>query len=386
MPRQSLKQRADGRYACKYKGKFFYGDTQTEALRAREQYVDQLKRGLRAESSAITVQQYAAQWVTTYKSHLTQAPYNTHVRILDRFCDLHGTKTLFEVTASHIQAFFNDLPGKSQSSINVARNTIKGLFRSALADRLILHDPCLSVVIPKGSKGTHRAIEDWERALIHTTEHRIRAGVLTMLYAGLRRGEAMALDIDRDVDFEHKLIHVRQAVRFVNGGKPQLADPKTEAGERTVPLLDVLANALRAKHGLLMSDVAGNIMSESAFDRAWQSYITALEVQCNGCPHRWYGKKKEHQALLAQAPDALPPWRSVSIRPHDLRHSFCTMLYENNIDLKTAMAWMGHADQSTTLKIYTHLTQQREQAAAASLAAGVNAMLSEKFGSQISTR
>ena len=34
MPRQTLKQRPDGRYACKYKGKFFYGATQTEALAA----------------------------------------------------------------------------------------------------------------------------------------------------------------------------------------------------------------------------------------------------------------------------------------------------------------------------------------------------------------
>lgn len=382
MPRQTLKQRPDGRYACKYKGKFFYGATQTEALRARDQYIDMLNRGLRAESSAVTVKAYSAQWVTTYKSHLTQGPYNTHVRILERFCKLHGSKTLPDVTTSHIQAFFNDMSGMSQSSINDARDTIKGMFKAALADRLIMHDPCLSLVLPKGTKGTHRAIEDWERQLIHAIDHRIRAGVMVMLYAGLRRGEALALDIDRDVDFDRKLIHVRQAVRFVNGGKPQLVDPKTEAGTRTVPLLDVLADVLRGSHGLLLTDVSGNLMSESAFDRAWETYINALETQRNGCQKRWYGKTKAHQALLLQDPDALPPWQSVSIRPHDLRHSFCTMLYENDIDLKTAMKWMGHADQSTTLKIYTHLTEQREQEASAALAAGVNNMLSEKFAIQ----
>ena len=47
MPRQTLKQRPDGRYACKYKGKFFYGATQTEALAAREEYKRQEKSGLR---------------------------------------------------------------------------------------------------------------------------------------------------------------------------------------------------------------------------------------------------------------------------------------------------------------------------------------------------
>lgn len=44
---------------------------------------------------------------------------------------------------------------------------------------------------------------------------------------------------------------------------------------------------------------------------------------------------------------------------HDLRHSFCTMLYDAGVDLKSAMLWMGHADQQTTMSIYTHLTEQR---------------------------
>lgn len=38
MPRQSLKKRADGRFACRYQDKFFYGKTQGEALAARDEY------------------------------------------------------------------------------------------------------------------------------------------------------------------------------------------------------------------------------------------------------------------------------------------------------------------------------------------------------------
>ena len=49
MPRQSLKQRSDGRYACVYKGTFFYGATQSEALAKREAYKLELARGLRKE-------------------------------------------------------------------------------------------------------------------------------------------------------------------------------------------------------------------------------------------------------------------------------------------------------------------------------------------------
>lgn len=41
--------------------------------------------------------------------------------------------------------------------------------------------------------------------------------------------------------------------------------------------------------------------------------------------------------------------------PHDLRHTYCTMLYEAGIDVLTAKEQMGHSDVKTTLGIYTHL-------------------------------
>ncbi len=36
--KQHLKQRADGRYRCAYNGKQFYGNTEAEALAARDEY------------------------------------------------------------------------------------------------------------------------------------------------------------------------------------------------------------------------------------------------------------------------------------------------------------------------------------------------------------
>lgn len=350
MPRQTLKKREDGRYRVKYNGIQFYGSTQKEAMQKRDEYKRQQEAGLLAQD---TVKAYAARWVSTYKANVTPNVYNTHVRILNRFCKHIGDKTMTEVTTMDLQSFFNTVADMSQATIDSYRDTIKGMFKSALGDRVIVFNPALGLVLPKGSKGSHRAINSEERALLEQVQHRIRPGVLTMLYAGLRRGEAMAVNIDRDVDFTAKTITVREAVRF-EGGHPVISSPKTEAGERTVPLMPILEQELQGKHGLLMPDVEGNIMSESAFDRAWESYITTCETTLNGCAKRWYGKKKEHQGM------ELPPWRSVSIRPHDLRHSYCTMLYEAGIDLKTAQKWMGHADHSMIMKIYAHLTAEKE--------------------------
>ena len=382
MPRQTLKQRADGRYVCKYHGQSFYGYTQKEALEAREAFKRVIENGMRAEALGITVKAYSAKWVSTYKAHLTNGPYNTHVRLLDRFCEHNdiGSRPIRSIDTSDIQSFYNTAQGKSHSYICDMRDTIKGLFKYALADRVIQYDPTLKAKPPKGNKGTHRAIMQWERDIIHQTAHRIRPAVMTMLYAGLRRGEALAINVDRDVDFKQKTITVREAVRFYNQQTPILVDPKTEAGVRTIPLLDVLADELRGMHGLLLSRDDGSLYTEKAWHRAWESYIVTLETKKNGIHKRWYGRTKEQLALKEAG--KLQPWVDVTIRPHDLRHSYCTMLYDANVDLKTAQKWMGHADQEMTMRIYTHLTEEKEKTASEALEKAAKKLASSQNGSQ----
>lgn len=368
MPRQTLKQRADGRYRVKYQGKYFYGSTQREAYAARDAYIRALESGMREESLGITVESYSREWVVTYKSHLSDDSFNTHVRMLNRFCAHNniGSKRLKDVTTSDIQSFYNTSTGKSKSYISSMRDTIRGLFKYAHADRLIQFDPTEKAILPKGTKGSHRAITPHERELIHRTQHRMRAAVMTMLYAGLRRGEVVALDVDRDVDFEARTISVQYAVYFDAQNRAVLKDPKTEAGVRTIPLLDILANELRGIHGLVIPSATGDLLSESGWKRCWDSYITALEQEENGISKRWHGKTKEHKKILAEG-GTLPEYHSIDIRSHDLRHSFCTMLYDSGIDLKTTMTWMGHADQEMTMQIYTHLSDQKKEAATQAL-------------------
>lgn len=372
MPKQTYTKRADGRYRIKYKGRYFYGETISEAQSKKKEYERLLDQGVKEKEVGITVAAYSLRWVTIHKSHVGQRTYDTHVRILNRFNDMFGSCRMRDITTTDIQMFFNQIPGKSKSSVNDTRDTIKGMFKSALADRVIVYDPCLGAVLPKRAKGTHRVITAQERQLIHSTPHdRMRAGVMTMLYAGLRRGEAMALLIERDVDFEAKTINVREAIRFDVQGLPVIASPKTTAGVRTIPLPDLLANELKGKTGRLIQSSKGDIMSESSFDRAWQSYISALETHLNGCCKRWYGKTKAHKALLAENKDALPPWQSVSIRPHDLRHSYRTMLYDMGVDTKSAMKWLGHANEDVSVNVYTHLTPEHENASILALQNGL---------------
>lgn len=328
--KQKLKKRADGRYCCRWQGKQFMGRTEDEALQARELYKSAVLSGLKP--SDITFSQYAERWLKSHKNGISERSrtrYKLHHR---NFVKYAGDKPLAQYVPSDISQFFQHYIGKSNSSILQASISIGGVFRSAVADRIILSDPTQAIRKPKGTHGTHRAITPEERTAIHNTSHRLRPAVMVMLYAGLRKGEAVALDIDRDVDFQNRTISVREAVRFLPNGQPVISTTKTEAGVRTIPMLDILADELRGLHGLLCVSAKGAMMSDSAFDRAFQNYNKALS--------RTAGKP-------------------IRIRAHDLRHSFCSMLYDAGVDLKSAMLWMGHANETMTMRIYTHLSNQK---------------------------
>ena len=370
MPRQSLKQRTDGRYICRCDDRYFLGNTQKEALAARDAYKRAKAEGLKAEARGTTANTYAAKWLPIAKANVSKNTYNEYARMMNIFVSHFAGVPLQTICATDISADFNRLQGKSKSYIRKYKQLVTGMFRSAFEDGIIIRSPVTSSVsVPDGTAGSHRALLEWERDLIQAslTRHEFAPAAMLMLYAGLRRGEMLAFNVDRDVDFKRGVIHVREAVVF-DGNQPTLSDPKTEAGVRTIPLFDPLRAALWGKHGLLLTTGKGSHMTRVGLRRKWASYLRCLEEIANGDRNRrWYGKTNEDQAMI-EAGGALPPWREVHIRTHDFRHSFATMLWEADVDLKTAMKWMGHADQTMILKVYAHLTDKKEQEAAIKMA------------------
>lgn len=96
---------------------------------------------------------------------------------------------------------------------------------------------------------------------------------MAMMLAGLRRGEALYLDIDRAVDFANKTITVRGAVSFSEGNQAVASPGKTEAAQRTIPLVKPLEDALRGHHGLICAKQNGALTSEAAFQNRFSSYL-----------------------------------------------------------------------------------------------------------------
>ena len=332
-----LKKRKDGRYACRYEDKWFYGSTEKEALQKRDEYLHSVVKKSDENEKVFTFSEYSDKWLKSYKAHLTEGPINTHKRNINKWISLMGDKNLIQYTPSDISFFYEHYRDMSFSFLHSLQHTIKSIFKSAYSDGLLKSDLLTRVLVPKGTKGTHRAITPEERYIIHMLRHSLRPAVMTMLYAGLRRGEILALNIDRDVDFNKKTITITESIRF-QGNKPLIVAPKTEAGKRKVPLLAILYSELEGKHGLLCPSAKEALMTETSWSRAWESYVKCF----NKAFELEFGYKNQ------------------PLRPHDLRHSFCTMMYDMDIDLKSAMYYMGHSDSSTTLQIYTHLSNLRK--------------------------
>ncbi len=364
MPRQSLTKRADGRYRVKYQDRYFYGTTQAEAMRKRDEYKQAQRDGLQVHCP--TVSAYAVEWLPAHKRTVSIKCYNDYAKQLDALCSVLGKYPLSSVTPTDIKGVYSDkYADYSGYTIKRAKMIFTALFDSAVADGYIRVNPCRNKTARphKGKEGTHRELTGEEDAILLAVDHPLRPAVMLMRYAGLRRGEALALNVTRDVDFERGLIHVRRAIAYTSN-QPIVKKPKTEAGARTVPLFDILRHEIDGIDGYIAKAKRNKgIMSESAFRSAWASYLRAVECHINGYTQkRWYGNTREDKAIIT-AGGKLPPWKTFDIRPHDLRHSFCTMLRDAGVDMHLTMEWMGHGDEKMILKIYDHVNENRRQKA-----------------------
>lgn len=354
--RQHLQKRPDGRYMCRYQGICFYGDTELEALKKRDEYKNAARR---LDRTPMTVARYAAKWLPLHKRGVSKKTYNDYAKQIDALIEAIGDIPLNKVTVDDALGVYTHYDGYSDSTIKRARMLYVNLFDAAIENDLCFKNPFRSTQAQpdKGTEGSHRALTPEEDRLILDVPAEFRVPVMVMRYAGLRRGEMLALDVDRDVDFEAGTIHVHEAVRY-DSNQPIISDPKTEAGDRLVPLLDILRKELKNVHGLVAKSAKGTMMSESAFKSAWAAHKNAMEVELNHCHKRWYGKRRSDKAILA-AGGELPPWIEWTVRPHDLRHSYCTMLRDAGVDMKLAIQWMGHADEKMILRVYDHVQDRR---------------------------
>ncbi|MFI5143670.1 MAG: tyrosine-type recombinase/integrase [Thermoanaerobaculales bacterium] len=213
-----------------------------------------------------------------------------------------------------------------------------------------------------------------------------------MVTTGLRPGEALGLQWG-DVDLDADTLSVRRALsrhanpeRTAEGGWT-FAEPKTAAGQRTLPIPPETADVLRhhrahqreermryADHytdrGLVFAGLLGQPLDwRNVREYRFRPAQRRAALTCTVCGELLElgpeGRPAHKRDGAGHAPAAT--LELLSFRPYDLRHLHASLLLARGIDLKTIAQRLGHANASFTLNTYTHVVPGTQAAASAAI-------------------
>lgn len=337
-----MKRRADGRFQKKIK--LPNGKTKTlysAAKSEREAVKDFNRQMLTLETEQMNKYLFANiadEWNTEYRKRISDINYRKNTRAAyNRIIEYFGNYYIEETTAPLINQFLNQLALMRYGKKTVANyhSLLNMIFRFAILHGYMNYNIMQDIPLPPNLPQKRRELpSDRELEIVNSHYEEFDFLPYFLLNTGLRLSEALALEIDKDIDFENKIITVNKHLLH-DGNKPIIEQKtKTAASERTVILLDRVAEKIDRRKGLLFGNDDG-------------MPYTKGQLRC-----RW----KHYQEKYA-----------VTLTAHQLRHGFATMLFEAGIDEKDAQELMGHSDITTTRTIYTHIRNKRREETARKL-------------------
>jgi len=250
-----------------------------------------------------------------------------------------GRTRLADVQHRDVQRIADDLlaGGRDPSTIRNALMPVRVIFRRAVEDGDLAVNPCTHLRLPavRGRRDRIASPDEAQRLLAALPE-RDRPIWATAFYAGLRRGELMALRWE-DVDLAAGVIRVERA--YDDKSRVEI-EPKSHAGRRTVPIVGALRDSL-GEHKARQRRDRGLVFSPNGVTRFQPSNV-------------W---RRAHAA-----------WKRADLQPiglHEARHTFASILIAAGVNAKAITSFMGHASIQTTYDLYGKLMPGSEAEAAA---------------------
>jgi integrase len=310
-----------------------------------------VRNGKLLASRKITVRQAADEWlahaergiVTTrsgdrYKPSAIRA-YRQSLRL--RVLSELGDRQFAEITRGDLQRLVDRLVAQrlAASTVQCAILPLRAMYRRAISLDEVAVNPTTGLRLPAIRGRRDRIVTPLQAcALIEALPSaHDRALWGTALYAGLRRGELLALRWE-DVDIVAGQINVTRSWDVAEGYD---VGPKSAVGRRKVPMASRLKSLLAVHR--LASRSAGLVFGENGTRAASPAAITA------------------------RADDA---WAAASldrITLHEARHTYASLMIAAGVNAKALSTYMGHANISITLDRYGHLMPGNEAEAASML-------------------
>lgn len=273
-----------------------------------------------------------------------------------------GKKDIQSITVNELQNeieklyVFNPTTGKKTSFRTIGKyiHACSNVFEFTEMLNISTYNPAKYLLIPKGAAKGNRdeTAKDDVEIIINSTDIRFLP-IKIMLYTGLRKGEIGALQF-KDIDFQNKYIRINKSLNYkTNSIKP----PKTQAGNRLIPIPEVLMSELEAfrknyvpiaKYNSDGTAVMHNTVIKPRTATPNDYLITGIScgrMTNNSWEKLLQGLKKDYD---------------ISLTYHMLRHSYSSMLYTAGVDPLTMQALLGHSNAKITLDIYTHLSKEKK--------------------------
>jgi len=250
-----------------------------------------------------------------------------------------GAARLSDVRRTDVQDLVDRLLAEGFDASTI-RNTVmplRAIFRRSVARGDVAVNPTAGLELPAVRGKRDRIVSPAQAAeLLAVLPDEDRALWASALYAGLRRGELMALSW-RDVDLPAGVIRVERSWDAKNR---VIVSPKSRAGYRKVPIAGVLRDFLiehKLRSGRSGGFVFGRVSDGLPFDAS---------------------------ALAARAYAA---WSEAGLEPitlHEARHTFASLMIAAGVNAKALAAYMGHASVTITYDRYGHLMPGNEHESA----------------------
>lgn len=389
-----VQRASDKRYMYTYtdplgRRKFIYANDLTQLREKEEKLLKDQLDGLDIYvAGKATLNETFDRYIST-KYNLRESTRSSYLYTYDHYVrDTFGLKRIAEIKYSDVLQFYYHLlnqQGISLGTLDSVHCLLHPTFQLAVRDEIIRKNPTDGVMkeISRESgknRGIRHAltIEQQRCFMEYIANHPIYYHWWPMftilLGTGCRIGEALGLRW-KDLDFEKRIISINHSLVYypANGSNKcvlRVSLPKTDAGIRTIPMLDIVKDAFemlyeeQKENGFNETEIDG--MTGFIFCNRFGSVPnpqtvnhTIKRIANNYNADEVVRAKKEHRD-----PIILPNFSC-----HHLRHTFCTRLCENETNLKIIQSIMGHKNIETTLDIYAEATEKKKQESFENLAA-----------------
>jgi integrase len=276
------------------------------------------------KAGRITVAAYAKGW------EAAQVGRAATLALVDNSLRLHvipvlGNRRMASVRPSDVQGLIKGLTERyATGTVRNHYDVLARMFSAAVDDRVIAVSPCRNVTLPRGDDSEIRppTVEE-VTGVIAAMPDRYRAAAVLLAGSGLRIGEMLGLQV-ADIDFLRRSLRVERQ-RLQSG---QIGPPKSAKSSRTVPLSQVVLDALAAHLAAYPSEEwlflteDGEPLDYPAWQKVWRP-----------------ARKKAGSDM----------------ETHDFRHFYASALIAGGASVKQVQVVLGHQSPVITLRIYAHL-------------------------------